>query len=102
MREADEPQPERRRRKGETEGGMRRPAAPLNPAPAARGRYVALRPLKAEEPVQRIIMPASPTTATVYLADTLDWLNLWQANANHEQWPGDDFSAKQDHYFPQP
>ena len=38
--------------------------------------------------------------AALYLADTLDWLKLWQDNANH--WPDDDFSAKQDRYFPQP
>jgi hypothetical protein len=40
--------------------------------------------------------------ATMYLADTLDWLNLWQDNAVDEHGPDDDFSAKQDRHFPQP
>jgi hypothetical protein len=38
--------------------------------------------------------------AVLYLADTLDWLKLWQDNADH--WPDDDFSAKQERHFPQP
>ena len=42
------------------------------------------------------------TAATAYLADTLDWLNLWQDNADNDHWFADDFSAKQDRYFPQP
>ena len=40
--------------------------------------------------------------AALYLSDTLEWLNLWQYNANNEQWFDSDFSAKQDHDFPQP
>lgn len=39
--------------------------------------------------------------ATVSLSTTLDWLNMWQANAE-SQWIDEDFSAKQDQYFPQP
>jgi len=38
----------------------------------------------------------------LYLSDTLDWLNLWQNNANNEQGLDDNFSAQQDHYFPHP
>ena len=38
----------------------------------------------------------------MYLADTLDWLNLWQDNADNGHWLDDDFNAKQDRYFPQP
>lgn len=67
--------------------------------PAARGRYAALRQQKAD----RAAFAVSATDrAAAYLADTLDWLNLWQDNADCEQWPDDDFSAKQDHYGPQP
>jgi hypothetical protein len=40
--------------------------------------------------------------ADTYLSNVLNWLNLWQANANNGQWPDDNFSVKQDHYFPQP
>jgi hypothetical protein len=64
-------------------------------SPAARGRYAALRPGAA---VQK--SGGQEAQAALHLADTLDWLTLWQDNAEH--WPDDDFSAKQDRYFPQP
>jgi hypothetical protein len=67
--------------------------------PAARGRFAALRPAKME----KTALAADPyAAARAYLADTLDWLNLWRDNANNDQWHDDDFSAKQDRYFPQP
>jgi hypothetical protein len=40
--------------------------------------------------------------ATGYLCDTLDWLNLWQDNADNGHWHDDDFSAKQEQHIPQP
>lgn len=102
-RDEDEPQPEtRRRRSGETEGDLRKPVVRsyLAAKPAARGRYAALRPTKVEAAV---FAPADAYAgAGMCLADTLDWLNLWQDNAANDHWFADDFSAKQDRYFPQP
>lgn len=49
----------------------------------------------------RIPAVASARTA-VSLANTLEWLVLWQDNAAHEHWLDDDFSAKQDQNVPQP
>lgn len=123
----DAPRPEtRRRRTGETDKGfvavwrtvLRRAATKTRAA--ARGRFAALRPVKADvstkaaaiaetmadrlakaEPVA--FAPADACAGTgMYLADTLEWLNLWQDNANNEQWFDGDFNAKQDHDFPQP
>jgi hypothetical protein len=107
----DEP-PQPRRRSGETDKGfvmawrtMLHRAATKTGA-AARGRYAALRPAKAAlakaEP-EAVACVADPyTAATAYLSDTLDWLNLWQDNADNDHWLDDDFSAKEDRYFPQP
>jgi len=83
-RRAEEPAPEpRRRRSGETGKAF---------ASAAKS---ALR--------RAVRIPANAcATAAVYLADTLDWLNLWQDNAANDPWLDDDFSAKQDRNFPQP
>jgi hypothetical protein len=80
-------------------------------APAARGRYAALRgTMKAKKigfaSAATDATHDRPTTAyaeaTLFLADTLGWLSLWQDNADNEHWLDDDFSAKQDRYFPQP
>jgi hypothetical protein len=54
-----------------------------------------LQPVKVEQ-------AAAIESAGLYLADTLEWLQLWDANAAHEQWLDDSFSSKQDRYFPQP
>jgi hypothetical protein len=62
---------------------------------AAQGRYAALRPAKVE---QEALSLDDADVGT----GMLDWLNLWQHNANNEQWPDDDFNAKQDHCSPQP
>jgi hypothetical protein len=68
-------------------------------APVARGRYAALRPAKAE----KATFAADPYAgACAYLSDTLDWLNLWQDNADNGHWHDDDFNAKQERHFPQP
>jgi hypothetical protein len=94
-RDDDEPRPQTRRRgRGETEGDLRKPM--LRPSrAAARGRYAALQPVKAEQ-------AAAVESAGLYLADTLAWLQLWEDNAAHEQWLDDSFSSKQDRYSPQP
>lgn len=100
-RDPDAPQPTRRRR-GEREGGgpvMMRPVARPAGRPAARGRYAMLR---AGAAAPEFAPGWHEAQAGLYLADTVDWLKLWQDNANDEQWPDNDFSAKQDHYFPQP
>lgn len=61
---------------------------------AARGRYAGLRQAAA---------PADAyDRAALYLADTLDWLTLWQDNADHDQWLDEGFSAEQNQAFPQP
>jgi hypothetical protein len=70
-------EPRRRRRSGETEGELRKPLVHPDPAdaPAARGRYAALQPAKAEKAARE----ADPYVgAHAYLSDTLHWLNLWQ------------------------
>lgn len=100
QRDEDAPQPQKRRRRGEKEGEgpiMVRPPALYAVRPAARGRYASL----GSGPAQRsTIAVGHVEKAALYLADTLDWLQLWQDNTTH--WPDDDFSAKQDRYFPQP
>jgi hypothetical protein len=99
-RDPDAPQATRRRR-GEKEGGgpvIMRPVARPAGRPAARGRYAMLRAGTAAP--QSFAQGRHEAHALLYLADTLDWLKLWQDNAEH--WPDDDFSAKQDRYFPQP
>jgi hypothetical protein len=96
----DAPQPTRRRR-GEKEGGgpvIMRPVARPAGRPAARGRYAML-----QATAQKSGASSGPEAqALLYLADTLEWLELWQDNANYEQWPDNDFNAKQERYFPQP
>ena len=99
-RDDDAPQPSKRRR-GEKEGGgpllMRLFVRPAG-RPAARGRYAKLQAGAAAQNSGASEQEAQ--AALLYLANTLDWLKLWQDNADH--WPDDDFSAKQDRYFPQP
>jgi hypothetical protein len=105
-RDEDVPPPQARRRSGETEKGfvmVRRVVlhrADMKTGAAARGRYVGLRPAKAEP---EAFAPADAYACTgLYLSATLDWLNLWQDNTNNEQWSDSDFNAKQDYDFPQP
>jgi hypothetical protein len=99
---ADEPRPgAARRRRGETDGGLLKPIV-SQPAvagrPAARGRYAALQPARTES--EASLCADDPyAAATAYLSDTLAWL---QQNADNDQWHDDDFSAKQEQYFPQP
>ena len=128
-RDEDAPKPEARRRKGETGREFRRLTRKLLPAAfktgaAARGCYAALQPAKADVSAKAsaCVSAKAGTTADrlatvdafasadadvyadtgMYLADTIGWLNLWQDNANNEQWHDDNFSAKQDYCFPQP
>jgi hypothetical protein len=104
-RDDDERQPAARRRSGETDKGfvaacrtMLRRAAKTGAT--ARGRFAALRTANTEP---EAVTPADAYASTgMYLADTLEWLNLWQDNTNNEQWFDSDFNAKQDHDFPQP
>jgi len=110
-KDEDEPKPEARRRRGETDKGfaaacrtMLRRAA--RTGAVARGRYAGLRPVRKAQEAKApdSIAPGDAyARARMYLADTLDWLNLWQDNAeNNDHWYGDEFSAKQDQEFPQP
>lgn len=99
---ADEPRPgAARRRRGETDGGLLKPIMSqpaLAGRPAARGRYAALQPARIES--EASLCADDPyAAATAYLSDTLAWL---QQNADNDQWHDDDFSAKQEQYFPQP
>lgn len=99
---ADEPRPgTTRRRRGETDGGLLKPIVSqpaLTSRPAARGRYAALQPARTES--EASLCADDPyAAATAYLSDTLAWL---QQNADNDQWHDDDFSAKQEQYFPQP
>jgi hypothetical protein len=41
-------------------------------------------------------------SAALYLSDTLDWLNLWQDNADNDHWQENEFSATYWDNFPQP
>jgi hypothetical protein len=75
----DAPQPSRRRR-GETEKDFGPAAARI---------------------LRRATKKTAYRAARAWLSDTLDWLNLWQANAGENNLD-DDFSAKEDRYFPQP
>jgi hypothetical protein len=61
-RDVNEPQPTQRRRSGETHKGFGAAAR------AALGRAAR-------------IPPEAYAAATAYLSDTLDWLNLWDSNA---------------------
>ena len=104
-RPGDEPQPEPRRKSGETGKGhvtawrraLQRGARKAGAA--ARGRYAALQPTKGS--------PASAVdpfaAVTAYLSETLDWLNLWEANSTDFGEALDDhFDTQQDRNFPQP
>jgi hypothetical protein len=127
-RDPDAPKPEARKRRG---GGTdsrvlflrRRPHHVTEPA--ARGCYARLA-VPTAEPANEFVRAANILCSIaqdiadmftdlnerlaevfhgkgLYLSDnTLDWLNLWQDNANNEQWQNEDFGAKQDNYFPQP
>jgi hypothetical protein len=100
QRDDDAPQPQTRRRRGEQDGGgpiLMRLFARAAGKPAARGRYATLH---AGGEQKFATGGQQEARAELYLADTLEWLKLWQDNAEH--WPDDDFSAKQDRYFPQP
>jgi hypothetical protein len=102
-RDDDAPQPQKRRRRGEKEGGgpIMVQALPL-PArhvgrPAARGRYAMLGAGTAKFDGAD---SGHDAPAILHLADTIEWLQLWQDNT--DLWSEDDFSAKQNRYFPQP
>ena len=97
----DAPQPVRRRR-GETDKGFAAACrAMLRRTPktgaVARGRFAGLRY------AQEAIAPSDAyARARMYLSDTLDWLNLWQDNADNDHWHDGEFSATFEDYFPQP
>jgi hypothetical protein len=104
-RDDDEP-PQPRRRSGKTDKGFvvvwrtaLHRAAMMKTDATARGRYAALQPTKASPAAA-----ADPfAAATAYLSNTLDWLNLWQANRMDSGAVFDDnFDTHQDHHFPQP
>jgi hypothetical protein len=103
QRDEDAPQPSKRRR-GEKDGGgptmfqAQPPPAHHAGRPAARGRYATLRTGTTKSAGQG---RGHEAHAALHLTDTLDWLQLWQDN-NTGHWPDDNFSAKQNQYFPQP
>ena len=70
-RTEDEPRPQTRRRRGESDRAFR---------------------MTAKAALRR--MPRPPAIATAYLADTLDWLNLW-ANGNDDSELCDNLGAIQ-------
>ncbi len=82
-RAEDEPEP---RRRGSGEAGRAFPAAARNLLRRA-GR-----------------IPAEAYAATTaWLSDTLDWLNMWEANSLDDGSELDDsFNPQQDRYFPHP
>jgi len=104
----ENPQPKPRRRRGETDKGfvatcraMMRRAAKTGAA-VARGRYAGLQEAQEAIAPEPITTADAYASARLYLSDTLDWLNLWQDNADNDHWHDDEFSAKQDQNFLQP
>ena len=100
---AEAPQPKaRRRRGGETRGAFGMAAKPMlrHAAPCsavARGRYAALLPVpEATAPADAYVH------AAMCLSHTLEWLNLWQDNADTNYWLDDEFNANQHQCFSQP
>jgi len=134
-RDEDEPQPQERRRSGETDNGLvapardhkepppeRRDSGELSRAgPAARGRYARLgethRAVEREQSAAPSSSAAGETFgeaaraatqpipadihegATAYLSDTLDWLNMWEANSLYDADELDDHYDTQQNYF---
>jgi len=109
----DAPQPQARRRRGDTDKG----AGAAHPTglhrlaqtrAVARGRYAALRPVRVQEPHEPASAYAAATRAsgaTVSTATTLEWLmNMWEANSGMEDNGGldDSLDTQQNHYYPQP
>ena len=113
-RRGENPQPTpRRRRRGETDKGFVAACRAMlrrvvRTGATARDCDAALQPAPpAFATAGSVREPIAPTSAyastSLYLSDTLDWLNLWQDNAAYDDdWYGDDFSAKQEENFPQP
>jgi hypothetical protein len=116
-KEDDEDEPQRRRSSGETDKGLGRVDVRAYRA-AERGqpggRYdglkeagkqigAAARSAEPKAAPKPLVAPADTyARVCLSLADNLDWLNMWEANANNEQWHTADFSAKQDQFSPQP
>jgi hypothetical protein len=99
-----------RRRSGETEKGfiaawrsvLRRDGNPTERAGIDTGRAFGEAAKAAMQRAVRI--PAEVYTAAAdYLVDTIDWLNLWEAdNADGDNELDDDFDTQQNRHFPQP
>jgi hypothetical protein len=116
--EDDEDEPQPRRRIGETDKAVGRvdvrayraaergqPGGRYDGLKAKAGKQTSAAARSAEPKAapEPLVAPADTyARACLSLADNLDWLNMWGANANNEQWHNDDFSAKQDQFFPQP
>jgi hypothetical protein len=111
-----EPQPQERRRKGETDKGAIAPFRTMlrrlakTGAAVARGRYAALQPAQqagasasiAPEPITSADAYAAATAST---ATTFEWLmNMWDANSGMEVNGAldDSLHTQQNHYYPQP
>ena len=109
----DEPKPEARKRRGGTESRAPLCVTPRQPQhggkPAARGRYAALGAVRAKagNMARKFPQAANDATHTVqeeavlYLADTQDWLNLWQDNRSVDDNIDDDFLPPQSYPSPQ-
>jgi hypothetical protein len=102
-RDEDEPKPEARRRRGETDKGLVI-AWHDRGAAVARGRYAALQPAKE---VEASACAADPyAAATADLSGTfvdLDCMNpYWPPDAEYDAAIDEHFSSQQDRYFPQP
>lgn len=67
----------------------------------ARGRYTTLKPAPRETP-ETVAPVGTYDRAALYLSETLDWLNLWQDNADQDHWLDERFSAEQNQTAPQP
>ena len=103
LRRMDAPQPQTRRRKGDTDKAgvapLRTPRLARTGA-AARGRYAALQPAQETSESDNAYVDA-----TAYAPTSFDWLmNIWEANSGMEDSGGldDSFDTQQNHYYPQP
>jgi hypothetical protein len=109
----DAPKPEARKRRGGTDSRAPLCVTPRldrqGGKPSARGRYAVLSAGKAGagKIARRFARAANDATHTVqeeavlYLADTQDWLNLWQDNRSVDDNIDDNFLPPQSYPSPQ-
>jgi hypothetical protein len=91
----DEPPPETRRGRGDTGKAFGRIARAI----LRRGQTSLAA--AAKEIMLRVVRPDTYAAATAYLSDTLDWLNLWQANEIEDDGAlDDDYDTQQNYSSP--